>query len=78
MLPFHPSVTSWFSETFGEPTQAQRLGWDAIASGRHTLIAAPTGSGKTLAAFLTALDGLFQEGLRGRCPMRFASSMSHR
>src|SRR5689334_12936308 len=68
MLSFHPSVASWFSETFGEPTQAQRLGWEAIASGRHTLIAAPTGSGKTLAAFLTALDGLFQEGLRGRLP----------
>jgi ATP-dependent Lhr-like helicase len=68
MLPFHPSVTSWFSETFGEPTQAQRLGWDAIASGRHTLIAAPTGSGKTLAAFLTALDSLFQEGLHGPLP----------
>ncbi|HEX7794420.1 MAG TPA: DEAD/DEAH box helicase, partial [Vicinamibacterales bacterium] len=68
MLPFHPSVASWFSETFGEPTQAQRLGWEAIASGRHTLIAAPTGSGKTLAAFLTALDGLFQEGLGGPLP----------
>ena len=68
MLPFHPLVSSWFSETFGEPTQAQRLGWKAIASGRHTLIAAPTGSGKTLAAFLTALDGLFQEGLRGPLP----------
>src|ERR1700745_2466875 len=68
MLPFHPSVRAWFSETFGEPTQAQRLGWKAIGSGRHTLIAAPTGSGKTLAAFLTALDGLFQEGLRGPLP----------
>jgi ATP-dependent helicase Lhr and Lhr-like helicase len=65
MLPFHPLVSSWFSETFGEPTPAQRLGWEAIGSGRHTLIAAPTGSGKTLAAFLTALDGLFQAGLRG-------------
>ena len=61
---FHPLVARWFSETFGEPTPAQRQGWQAIGSGRHTLIAAPTGSGKTLAAFLTALDGLFQEGLR--------------
>jgi len=68
MLPFHPSVSQWFSDTFGEPTAAQRLGWAAIASGRHTLIAAPTGSGKTLAAFLTALDALFQEGLRGPLP----------
>src|SRR5438876_2529058 len=65
---FHPHVARWFAETFGEPTPAQRQGWQAIASGRHTLIAAPTGSGKTLAAFLTALDGLFQEGLRGPLP----------
>src|SRR5262245_10559540 len=68
MLPFHPLVAAWFSETFGQATPAQRLGWEAIGSGRHTLIAAPTGSGKTLAAFLTALDGLFQEGLTGELP----------
>ncbi len=68
MFPFHPLVSEWFSDTFGQPTPAQRLGWEAIGSGRHTLIAAPTGSGKTLAAFLTALDGLFQEGLRGALP----------
>src|SRR5262245_23142891 len=68
MLPFHPLVAEWFSETFGQPTPAQRLGWQAIGSGRHTLIAAPTGSGKTLAAFLTALDRLFQEGLNGPLP----------
>ena len=43
-------------------------GWEAIQSGRHTLIAAPTGSGKTLAAFLTALDDLFREGLRAPLP----------
>src|SRR5205809_7423035 len=68
MSTFHPLVSQWFSETFGQPTPAQRLGWEAIASGRHTLIAAPTGSGKTLAAFLTTLDGLFQEGLRAPLP----------
>src|SRR6266436_6667514 len=68
MSSFHSLVSEWFSDTFGEPTPAQRQGWEAIASGRHTLIAAPTGSGKTLAAFLTALDALFQEGLRGPLP----------
>jgi ATP-dependent Lhr-like helicase len=62
---FHPIVARWFTDTFGEPTPAQRQGWEAISSGRHTLIAAPTGSGKTLAAFLMALDGLVQDGLRG-------------
>ena len=65
---FHPIVARWFADNIGEPTDAQRRGWAAIREGRHTLIAAPTGSGKTLAAFLTALDDLFQEGLRG--PLR--------
>src|SRR5437667_10911005 len=65
MTHFHPVVARWFADTFGEPTPGQQQGWQAIGSGRHTLIAAPTGSGKTLAAFLTALDTLFQEGLRG-------------
>jgi len=59
---FHPLVSRWFLESLGEPTAAQRRGWDAIRSGRHTLIAAPTGSGKTLAAFLTAIDELVHEG----------------
>src|SRR5205809_3447443 len=68
MSTFHPIIARWFAETLGQPTAAQQKGWPAIASGRHTLIAAPTGSGKTLAAFLTTLDGLFQEGLRAPLP----------
>jgi ATP-dependent Lhr-like helicase len=60
---FHPVVARWFQQRFGEPTAPQRLGWEAIRSGRHTLIAAPTGSGKTLAAFLEELDRLLREGL---------------
>jgi ATP-dependent Lhr-like helicase len=65
---FHPIVAQWFHESIGEPTEAQRRGWAAIRERQHTLIAAPTGSGKTLAAFLTTLDDLFQEGLRGPLP----------
>jgi ATP-dependent Lhr-like helicase len=65
---FHPLVSEWFSQTLGEPTPAQRLGWDAIRRGRHTLIAAPTGSGKTLAAFLTAIDDLVRESAAGPLP----------
>src|SRR5207253_10148047 len=65
---FHPVISRWFSETLGEPTEAQRQGWAAIREGRHTLIAAPTGSGKTLASFLNALDELFQEGLASTLP----------
>ena len=65
---FHPLVARWFLESIGEPTGAQRRGWDAIRSGRHTLIAAPTGSGKTLAAFLTAIDELVREGCASPLP----------
>ncbi len=65
---FHPVVARWFQQRFGEPTAPQRLGWEAIRSGRHTLISAPTGSGKTLAAFLHSLDQLLREGLEGPLP----------
>ncbi len=62
MTGFQPLVSRWFLESIGEPTSAQRRGWEAIRSGQHTLIAAPTGSGKTLAAFLTTIDDLVREG----------------
>ena len=65
---FHPLVARWFTETLGEPTPAQQRGWEAIRSGRHTLIAAPTGSGKTLAAFLTAIDDLVREAVTSPLP----------
>src|SRR5258707_12542717 len=65
---FHPIVSQWFSETLGEPTRAQALGWAAIRERRHTLIAAPTGSGKTLAAFLTTIDDLVHEAIAGPLP----------
>ncbi len=59
---FHPSVRTWFAERLGTPTPPQVLGWPAISTGEHVLIAAPTGTGKTLAAFLWALDGLLCRG----------------
>ncbi len=65
---FHPVIARWFAERIGEPTPAQRRGWDAIRTGADTLIAAPTGSGKTLAAFLIALDDLLRESLQGPLP----------
>jgi len=68
MTGFHPLVSRWFLEAIGEPTTAQRRGWEAIRSGRHTLIAAPTGSGKTLAAFLTTIDDLVREGTESPLP----------
>jgi ATP-dependent Lhr-like helicase len=65
---FLPPVRQWFRDNLGEPTPPQRLGWPAIAGGRHTLILAPTGSGKTLAAFLACLDRLWRERLAGEHP----------
>ena len=64
-LAFSPETRAWFEQAFRAPTPAQRLGWPAIASGRHTLIQAPTGSGKTLAAFLYGIDRLNREPGRG-------------
>ena len=58
---FGTPAREWFEGAFDEPTQAQALGWPAIARGDHTLICAPTGSGKTLAAFLWCLDRLLTE-----------------
>src|SRR2546422_2788261 len=66
MPAFLPFVRSWFEATFSEATLPQREGWEAIASGRDTLIVAPTGSGKTLASFLWALDHLHRLGLERR------------
>src|SRR5439155_1262340 len=73
MADFLSFVRRWFDETFAQATRPQLEGWEAIASGRDTLIVAPTGSGKTLAAFLWALDHLHRlalarapPGARGR------------
>ncbi len=62
---FHPAVRGWFSARFDGATEAQLAGWDAIAAGRDTLVAAPTGSGKTLAAFLSSIDSLLKRSLDG-------------
>ncbi|MGH2405752.1 MAG: DEAD/DEAH box helicase [bacterium] len=68
LIQFHPLVSRWFVERFSEPTPAQTLGWDRIAEGRDTLIAAPTGSGKTLAAFLWSINGLVEAAATGPLP----------
>ncbi len=65
---FHPIVQDWFDTKFQSPTDAQLLGWTAVANGRHALISAPTGSGKTLAAFLTCIDSLVRQGLDDELP----------
>ena len=61
---FHPLIRKWFDETLGKPSEPQRKGWPAIATGSHTLILAPTGTGKTLAAFLWELNALIVEGMK--------------
>ena len=65
---FHPLVRRWFKETFGEPSDPQREGWPAIASGAHTLVLAPTGTGKTLAAFLWELNEIIARGTKEPLP----------
>jgi ATP-dependent Lhr-like helicase len=62
---FRPETRAWFEGAFEAPTPAQRLGWPAIASAKHTLLQAPTGSGKTLAAFLYGIDRLLPEPGQG-------------
>ncbi len=67
---FHPLVAGWFRERFGAPTEPQEQGWQHIATGAHTLIAAPTGSGKTLAAFLWGINRLVELALRDQLENR--------
>ena len=62
----HPAVAAWFRARFPDgPTPAQQQAWPSIATGAHTLVAAPTGSGKTLAGFLMAINGLYLAHARG-------------
>jgi ATP-dependent Lhr-like helicase len=58
-------VSTWFRETFAEPSPPQALGWPLIAQGKNVLLLAPTGSGKTLAAFLQCLNWLYQRAEAG-------------
>ena len=72
MQMFSTKTREWFLSSVGTPTEAQRMGWQAISEGCDALISSPTGSGKTLAAFLYFLDemrreldaGALAEGLR--------------
>ncbi|MFT5433572.1 MAG: ATP-dependent Lhr-like helicase, partial [Myxococcota bacterium] len=65
MQAFRPETRQWFAEAFHAPTPVQRLGWEAIQRGEHSLLIAPTGSGKTLAAFLWAIDRLARPAALG-------------
>ncbi len=67
-IPFHPAVSGWLRERFGQPTEVQSRAWAATTLRRHSLIAAPTGSGKTLAAFLSAINELVVQGLSQELP----------
>src|SRR5262252_3781712 len=75
---FSPAAREWFRAAFASPTEVQEQGWQAVASGRHTLMTAPTGSGKTLAAFLWCLDRLANEPSppgRDRCRVLYVSPL---
>ena len=58
-------VATWFHETFGTPTPAQRLAWPALARGENLLLCAPTGTGKTLAGFLPIISRLWDDPADG-------------
>src|SRR5437016_2407603 len=75
---FSAPARDWFEGAFATPTEVQKRGWAAVASGRHTLMCAPTGSGKTLAAFMWCLDQLAREPLPAtadRCRVLYISPL---
>ena len=65
---FHPSVASWFRNSFDSATEIQEKAWPEIKKKSHILISAPTGSGKTLAAFLASIDELVRQSLESGLP----------
>jgi ATP-dependent Lhr-like helicase len=72
---FTPRTRAWFTGAFAGATEVQQQAWPAIASGAHTLIAAPTGSGKTLAAFLWGLDTLARDPNPGHTRIVYVSPL---
>jgi Lhr-like helicase len=74
---FHKAVSAWFEKSFQTPTLVQTQAWEAIKSGKSTLIAAPTGSGKTLAAFLSAIDDLLKQSIAGKLQAKSPCSTKH-
>ena len=58
-------VRNWFTDTFPDFTDPQKVAIPEILGGNHLLLCSPTGSGKTLTAFLSIIDDLVRRSLEG-------------
>ncbi|MCF7861438.1 ATP-dependent helicase [Candidatus Woesearchaeota archaeon] len=58
-------VEKWFKNKYGKFCKTQRRGLMNIQSRKNTLISAPTGSGKTMTAFLSILNELTDNAMKG-------------
>ena len=39
---FHPLISKWFAERYGEPTDVQLRAWSEVMLERHVVVTAPT------------------------------------
>jgi ATP-dependent Lhr-like helicase len=57
----HSRLAAWFTQTYGQFTEAQLLAVPSILEQQSILLTSPTGSGKTLAGFLGVFDYLLRK-----------------
>src|SRR5205809_7070359 len=60
-----PLVRDWFQSKFKDLTEPQAYAVPLIHAKKSVLVSSPTGSGTTLTAFLSIINELYAEQLRG-------------